>query len=433
MHPSGSSRKYTDDEKRQLLANLDLEVAHRCRQLEAILQDHLENFTIHQEGQVSRIPKQVRTMTMREFGEKYNGDTQLALRGYQKDRLAAAGADANFGDIDKSMRKRKFLENHEVEKPAARESDSRPLKAAKTIPGTPNKMKKPQPSGSAQHGSRFIRSSSKPPSMGIPRPLSRLAGTPSPEKPRPPFNSSMSYNARAPSRPTSPMKPPTTSRVPSASKFNPTLPAKTPTYPPSDDSTTLVRLPRKDENMLSVNGSPLANPYQFGLGWFKGVEQASEDAEDEEDTDQPSTSRGLKRSKSSIVIRRDPSSTLHSRQASQASLFTSTSQSTSSHTRDPSQATRPAQQSGLNSAFRFPPPPPPSGNDTTPRQTSKHTRSFSAMVAIPTKDGHLLEFDPLQTSPGALDALEGITASAKKQARIEMGRLVQAAVDKWKI
>ncbi|KAF6757484.1 hypothetical protein DFP72DRAFT_891248 [Ephemerocybe angulata] len=405
MHPSGSSRKYTDDEKRQLLANLDLEVAHRCRQLEAILQDHLENFTIHQEGQV-------RTMTMREFGEKYNGDTQLALRGYQKDRLAAAGADANFGDIDKSMRKRKFLENHEVEKPAARESDSRPLKAAKTIPGTPNKMKKPQPSGSAQHGSRFIRSSSKPPSMGIPRPLSRLAGTPSPEKPRPPFNSSMSYNARAPSRPTSPMKPPTTSRVPSASKFNPTLPAKTPTYPPSDDSTTLVRLPRKDENMLSVNGSPLANPYQFGLGWFKGVEQASEDAEDEEDTDQPSTSRGLKRSKSTP---------LHSRQASQASLFTSTSQSTSSHTRDPSQATRPAQQSGLNSAFPL------------PTSAPTHTRSFSAMVAIPTKDGHLLEFDPLQTSPGALDALEGITASAKKQARIEMGRLVQAAVDKWKI
>jgi hypothetical protein len=55
------------------------------------------------------------------------------------------------------------------------------------------------------------------------------------------------------------------------------------------------------------------------------------------------------------------------------------------------------------------------------------------LVAIPTKDGHLLEFDPLQTSPGALNALEGITDSAKKQARVEMGRLVQAAVDKWKI
>lgn len=104
-------------------------VAHRCRQLEALLQDHLENFNIHQEGLVSRMPKQVRSMTMREFGEKYNGDIQLALRGFQKDRLAAAGADANFGEIDKSMRKRKFLENHEAEVTATMASDARPLKA----------------------------------------------------------------------------------------------------------------------------------------------------------------------------------------------------------------------------------------------------------------------------------------------------------------
>jgi hypothetical protein len=55
------------------------------------------------------------------------------------------------------------------------------------------------------------------------------------------------------------------------------------------------------------------------------------------------------------------------------------------------------------------------------------------LLSIPTKDGHLLEFDPLQTSPGALDALDGITASAKKQAKEDVGRLVQAAVDKWKV
>lgn len=68
-------------------------------------------------------------MTMREFGDKYNGDIQLALRGFQRDRLAAAGADANFGEIDKSMRKRKFLENHEAERPASRESEARPSKS----------------------------------------------------------------------------------------------------------------------------------------------------------------------------------------------------------------------------------------------------------------------------------------------------------------
>jgi hypothetical protein len=59
--------------------------------------------------------------------------------------------------------------------------------------------------------------------------------------------------------------------------------------------------------------------------------------------------------------------------------------------------------------------------------------TVTALVTIPTKDGHLLEFDPLQTSPGTLDALEGISDSAKKQAREEMARLVQAAVNMWKI
>lgn len=45
----------------------------------------------------------------------------------------------------------------------------------------------------------------------------------------------------------------------------------------------------------------------------------------------------------------------------------------------------------------------------------------------------MLEFDPLQASPGSIDALNGITESAKKQAKQEMSRLVQTAVDKWKI
>lgn len=62
-----------------------------------------------------RIPKQVRSMTMREFGEKYNGNVQAALRGYQKERLIAAGADATLGEIDKNTRKRKWVASQEVE------------------------------------------------------------------------------------------------------------------------------------------------------------------------------------------------------------------------------------------------------------------------------------------------------------------------------
>lgn len=274
---------------------------------------------------------------------------------------------------------------------------------------------------------------------------------------------SSTYHSRQPTRPVSPAKHPVSrpdstiqQRVPSSSSFNPALPPKTPVYPGTLGVPPTVRLPRRDENMLSVNGSPLANPYEFGMGWFKGVEmQDTDDDEDDEKLNGPSEPRTLKRSKSSIVIRRDPSVAfpptlnghggLHSRTNSQASIFTDPSQPTSStHSRENSESLQTHQysQPQMQSQPMYPSQfssshsqPPLGASHLNPHATPRpiHTRSFSAMVAIPTKDGHLLEFDPLQTSPGALDALEGITDSAKKHARVEMGRLVQAAVDKWKI
>ena len=280
--------------------------------------------------------------------------------------------------------------------------------------------------------------------------MGRAPSYSSPQKARLPLNNTTTtYNPHSLSRPTSPLKHPTKltnttqhNRVPSTSTFKPSLMPKTPIYPRADDTTTGMRLPRKDESMLSVNGSPLANPYEFGLGWFKGVEMGESVLEEEEDSDVQmnglGATRTLKRSKSSIIIRRDPSvafppghSGFHSRTNSQASFFTASSSQTSSstHSRENSQSMQP--QPEPQPVFRFPSSQP--HLEATPRPIPKHVRSFSALVAIPTKDGHLLEFDPLQTSPGALDALEGITDSAKKQARVEMGRLVQATVDKWKI
>lgn len=122
-------KQYTPEEKQHLIANLELEgpskdpllpvvphcfaVTHRIRQFESWLADRLENFNIHQEGQVSRIPKQVRSMTMREFGEKYNGNVQAALRGVQKERLIAAGGEGSLGELDKDARKRKWMASQE--------------------------------------------------------------------------------------------------------------------------------------------------------------------------------------------------------------------------------------------------------------------------------------------------------------------------------
>jgi hypothetical protein len=54
-------------------------------------------------------------MTLREFGEKYQGNLQSALRGYQKERLAAAGIDGSTDEIHRSERKRKWVASHEVD------------------------------------------------------------------------------------------------------------------------------------------------------------------------------------------------------------------------------------------------------------------------------------------------------------------------------
>lgn len=73
------------------------------RQLEEWLAVALENFRLHQEALISRIPKLVRGVTMAEFADKYNGDIQACLRGLQSERVGGA----EF-EIDRDTRKRKW-------------------------------------------------------------------------------------------------------------------------------------------------------------------------------------------------------------------------------------------------------------------------------------------------------------------------------------
>ncbi|KAK0201736.1 hypothetical protein DFS33DRAFT_1015544 [Desarmillaria ectypa] len=426
------NRKYSAEEKSQLIANLNLEVAHRACQLRSWLSGGLENFRIHQEGHVSRIPKQIRGMTMREFGEKYNGNVQAALRGVQREKLASAGNDPAFGEIDKNMRKRKLLTSQD-QGATADPSEPRAVKNARLE----SPQRKPGSStgpGTAQRA-RLLSRVTKTPGKG--RPLPRVLQSPSPQKSRPPFNTgpgaAFQSKLPSPSKPKS-NNPLARSRVPSLSTFNPTLPPKTPGYPGSKPpNNNVIRMPRRDESMLSVNGSPLANPFEFGMKWAKGANGSSEEIT-------PGASRpALKRTKSNITISRDPSfntNSLHSRSQSQSSLRPSSSQpSSTALSRTNSNAALPSSQPSpshnLFTPTRSQPTPFPKDSDSPSFQLPTLTRSYS--VTISTKDGHLLEFDPLQASPGSLDALEGISSSAKKQAREEMGRLVQAAVDKWKI
>ena len=123
----------------------------------------------------------------------------------------------------------------------------------------------------------------------------------------------------------------------------------------------------------------------------------------------------LRRTASNIIIRRDPSSVVAS--------ASDTSNGLNHHHR--------VERSRSNSNLQSQPQLVQSRSDSHPVGSS--TASMAARVAVPTRDGHLLEFDPLLTSPGALDKLEGITDSAKKQAKDDMSKLVQAAVAKWTV
>ncbi|KAJ6508877.1 hypothetical protein C8R45DRAFT_893749 [Mycena sanguinolenta] len=426
------------DEKQHLIANLEIEVNHRKLQFRSWLNDHLENFSIHQEGLVSRIPKQVRAMKMRDFGAKYNGNIQAALRGVQREKFAAAGAT----EIDKSTRKRKWVASQ----------DDASEKAAKNARLTVSPQKKPGSStgpGTAQRARNLAAKAST---------LPRSFGSPSPQKFRAPFNTNASTHSPRPipRAPLSPSKlkqannPPPRSRVPSITTFNPMVP-KTPGYPSGS-----IRLPRKNESMLSVNGSPIANPYEVWQG--------------DGDASAPlAPARTLKRTKSSITIQWDPSYTdsSHSHTPSQSSLYQSSSSMSSldgntTINAPPSQPHQPLAHPHLHHGhtksqtqflqFKFPQMPPQTQSQSQPtsshsqpteptaaatpaaRQPLSHTRSQSTMpVTLATKDGYKLLFDALQTSPGEIDALEGISDSAKKQAREEMRMLVRAAVDKWTI
>ena len=70
---------------------------------------------------------------MREFGKKYEGNIQSALRGYQKERLVAAGGDATLGEIDKSMRKRKWVASQETEPEPSGSSQPRDFDSQRTL------------------------------------------------------------------------------------------------------------------------------------------------------------------------------------------------------------------------------------------------------------------------------------------------------------
>ncbi|KAF8840590.1 hypothetical protein BDN67DRAFT_903254 [Paxillus ammoniavirescens] len=440
MKVPDTTRNYTPEEKQQLIKNLDIEVEHRVRQLEEWLAVALQNFRLHQEGLISRIPKLVRGVSMGEFADKYNGDVQACLRGLQSARMGMGGTETF--EIDRDTRKRKWA--------AAQEE----AEASGSGPAQGHGQKQEGEQGRASKNARMMTATPKKhvagPSNAHPTPrafsIVRTPGAVRATTTRPPIPhpSPSPHKLRKPPsfvpvRTASPSKHPNANananhrpHPPSSATFNPTmLPPKAPTYP-------TLRPPRRDESMLSVNGSPLANPYTLGLGWFAGEDDDEKEGNDtgrnekgkERQGEAPKTLRRV----DSIVIRRDPSVALPP--SSKHSQPNGTTSRTHSRANSQTQILHSAAHSRTNSRTQL-----LASFDTATLPTnptplplaSVPSGSASALVSIPTKDGHLLEFDPLTTSPRALDKLVGITESAKKQAREEMARLVKEAVRKWVI
>ncbi|KAI0822010.1 hypothetical protein BC628DRAFT_1328258 [Trametes gibbosa] len=403
-------RKYSADEKEQLLANLDLEVAHKTRQFEDWLADALENFQRHQEGLILRIPRIVRSVTLKDFA-KYNGDIQECVKGLKRELLGAEDS-----TIDPSTRKRKWVESQEVDGDKLdgklAHAESRAMKSARTVAATPTRKNTSYAASTTTSKTRLpvTKTPAKTQGRGLQR-VPSGAVSPSPQK----GSSKPLQFPRTPSRFASPSKPSQTvrpvSRVPSSSTFNPVLSSES-LHP---------RWPRNNENMLSVNGSPLANPYQLDLkNWFKAVAEGNGADAGGSGSSDANGARGLSKlgvpgantlkKQRSIVVRSASNPSVashggHSRSTSQASTLV-------------------ASQSGLDQRVSG-----VSGSEVPIAAAS----SVSALLSVQTKDGHVLEFNPLQTSPEELDALEGITDSAKKQAKEDMARLIQVTMQRWRL
>lgn len=79
-------------------------VEHRANQLEAWLSNAIESFRSRNEGYLSRIPRIVLGVKMRDLEAKYNGDVLTCMKVLQMDRLAEETA-----GVERSTKKRKWL------------------------------------------------------------------------------------------------------------------------------------------------------------------------------------------------------------------------------------------------------------------------------------------------------------------------------------
>ncbi|KAF8527488.1 hypothetical protein BU17DRAFT_39482 [Hysterangium stoloniferum] len=333
-----AERNYTEEEKRQLLANLDLEVKDRIRQFEAYLAHSLEAFKLRHENEVTRIPRAIRTLTVGEFADKYDGDVNKALQALTKAKMEASGEPVG---LEASIRKRKWQAS--ADDPQEVAESSRAVKNARVA--SPHKKQEAAGARPRLVKTPAARLRRPPPSPAILDPRSSPHKAPNME-----FSGKLQQN-----------------RISSNTGFNPALP-KTPAFP---------RRLRVDDSLLSANGSPPPNPYEFDQKVFPLRQEHSDTSQ------QTLIQRKLERQRS-IAVLRGPSLTQ------------------------------------------------PSGGAQGSQPPSVEV---ILSIKVPTIAGGLLEFDPLSTTVTELELLKGITEEARNRAKDELQELnsLMAKLGKWRI
>ena len=100
-------------------------VEHRTKQLEAWLSDAIKSFRSRNEGYLSRIPRIVLGVKMRDLEAKYNGDVLTCMKALQMDRLAEGAT-----GVERSTKKRKWLAAQDPD-PGKSDESSRAVKNRK--------------------------------------------------------------------------------------------------------------------------------------------------------------------------------------------------------------------------------------------------------------------------------------------------------------
>jgi hypothetical protein len=78
---------------------------------------------------LNHVPKPVRNMKMRDFGQKYDGNIQAAVMGFQRAKFISERGKDTLEKIDKDTRKRKWFASVDTDNEAPAMSGPRGSKA----------------------------------------------------------------------------------------------------------------------------------------------------------------------------------------------------------------------------------------------------------------------------------------------------------------